>query len=310
MKKIVTLTTNPAVDMNSTTIFVTDEKKISCRETLYNPGGGGLNVSRAIKILGGDSTAIYPSGGHTGRLLESLLDQEKIKHIPIKIQDRTRINFSIIEKKTNRQYRFNNQGAKINKKESEKIIKKIEDITPQPNYLVISGSIAPGLSDNYYNKIVKICNNLDCKIILDTSPKAFKHAIENGVYLIKPNLGEFLKINNIKLKSEKQIIKKAQELIKKGKTEFVVVSLGAAGSIFVSKDYFKHIYSPITPIRSRVGAGDSMVAGITLKLAQNSKVKEAVYYGVAAGASAVMTPGTKLCTKKDTDRLFEIIKKE
>lgn len=310
MKTIVTLTTNPAVDMNSRTNFVTDETKLSCKKPMYNPGGGGINVSRAIKILGGESTAIYPSGGHTGRLLESLLKKENIRQKPVNINEATRINFSIIEEKTNKQYRFNMPGPKINKKESIDIINKIKSIDPLPDYLVISGSLAPGLSDDYHKKIAKTCKDIDCRIIIDTSPKAFKKAIEGGVFLIKPNLREFLEIAGIKLKSEAQIAKKAQQLINENKAEVVIVSLGAAGSLLVTKEYFEHICSPITPIKSRVGAGDSMVAGITLKIAQNSKLLDAVYYGVAAGAAAVMTPGTKLCTKKDTDRLFNIIKKE
>jgi len=310
MKKIVTLTTNPAVDMNSRTNFVTDETKLSCKEPLYNPGGGGINVSRAIKILGGESTAIYPSGGHTGRLLESLLEQENINQIPINIQEATRINFSIIEEKTNKQYRFNMPGAKINNKESETIIEKIQSIDPSPDYLVISGSLAPGLPDNFPRKIAKICRDINCKMIIDTSPRAFRKAIEGGVFLIKPNLREFLEISGIKLESEEQIAKKAQELIYEGKTQVVIVSLGAAGSLFVTKDYFEHICSPITPIKSRVGAGDSMVGGFTLKLAEGKDLKEAIYYGVASGAAAVMTPGTELCRKEDTDRLFKIVKKE
>jgi len=308
MKNIVTLTTNPAVDMSSITNFVTDEKKLSCKEPLYNPGGGGINVSRAIKILDGESTAIYPSGGDTGRLLESLLDKEKIKQIPIKIKETTRINFSIIEEKTNRQYRFNMPGAKINKKESETIIKELESISPSPDFLVISGSLAPGLAFDYYKKITKICKKIDCRIIIDTSPKAFKKTIEGGVFLIKPNLREFLEITGVKLKSEKQIVNIAKNLIKEKKAANIVISLGAAGSLVVTNDYFEHVHTPLTPIKSRIGAGDSMVAGITLKLAQNCKMIDAVHYGVAAGAAAIMTTGTKLCTKKDTEKLFKIIK--
>ncbi len=310
MKKIVTLTSNPAVDIYSNTNFVTDEKKLSCNKPLYNPGGGGINVSRAIKILGGESTAVYPAGKHTGNILKDLLKEEKVKQIPVEIKDSTRINFSIIEDKTNRQYRFNMPGSKLTEKEGKKILEEIKKIDPKPDYLVISGSLAPGLKDNYYNKIAKYCKKINSKIIIDTSPDALKQIINEGVYLIKPNLREFLELTNLTLESEQQIAKKAQDLIKEKKAEIIVISLGAAGSLLVTKDYFEHICSPITPIKSRVGAGDSMVAGFTLKLAEGKDLKEAIYYGVAAGASAVMTPGTELCTKKDTERLFRIVKKE
>ncbi len=310
MKKIVTLTTNPSVDMYSNTDFVTDEKKLSCEKPLYNPGGGGINVSRAIKILGGESTAIFPKGNHTGNILKDLLKKEKVKQIPVEIKDSTRINFSVIEDKTNRQYRFNMPGSKLTKKEGEKIIKEFKKINPTPDYLVISGSLAPGLKKNYYNEIAKYCKKIDCKIIIDSSTESLKEVIKEGVFLIKPNLSEFLNLTDLKLKSEQQIAKKAQEIINENKTEIIVISLGAAGSLLVTEEYFEHICSPITPIESRVGAGDSMVAGITLKLAEEKNLKEAVYYGVSAGAAAVMTPGTELCRKKDTERLFRIVKKE
>ncbi len=310
MKNVITLTSNPAIDMNSITSFVTDETKLSCEKPVYYPGGGGINVSRAIKILGGKSTAIYPKGQHTGEMLKKLLQEEKIDQIPIDIKNSTRINFSIIEEKTNKQYRFNMPGAKLSKKEGEKIINKFKSIKPNPDFLIISGSLAPGLSKDYYKKFAEICNKINCKIIIDTSSDALKNIIEEGVYLIKPNLREFLELTNIELKSEKQIAEKAQDLIKQKKVEVIIISLGAAGSLLVTKNDFEHICSPITPIKSRVGAGDSMVAGLTLKLAQDSSLKESVFYGVAAGAAAVMTPGTELCRKKDTDRLFKIIKKE
>ncbi len=310
MKSIVTLTTNPSVDMNSKTDFVTDETKLSCEKPLYNPGGGGINVSRAIKILGGESKALYPCGGHSGQLLKKLLDEEKINQIPVDIKKPTRINFSIIENKTNKQYRFNMPGAQITNEESEEIIQKFKKIKPKPDFLIISGSLAPSLRTDYYKRIAKICQDINCKIIVDTSPEAFKKILQEGVFLIKPNLREFLEITDTQLESEKQIAQKAQQLIKNKKTKYIIISLGAAGSLLVKEKSFQHICSPITPIKSRVGAGDSMVAAVTLKLAENKKINEAVYYGVSAGAAAVMTPGTQLCTKKDTEKLYKIIKKE
>ena len=296
---------NPAVDQNSSTDFVTDEKKLKCRDVQYDPGGGGINVSRAIKILGGKTKAFYPAGGCTGDLLESLLEKEKIDHSRIDIDGSTRVNIHLLETSTNRQYRFNMPGTPLRESEWIKFLNILSEYTPHPDFVVASGSLPPDMPDDFFAKIARITKKFDSKFILDTSGEPLRQALKEGVYLIKPNLDEFTSLLDEELHSENQIIQGAKKIINEGKCEVIVNSTGAAGTIFVTKHDAHHIYAPLVPINSRIGAGDCMVAGITLKLAEEESLDHAIRYGVASGTAAVMTPGTELCRKQDTERLFE-----
>jgi len=296
---------NPAVDQSSTTKYVTDEKKIRCRNVRYDPGGGGINVSRVINILGGKTKAFYPAGGCMGDFLEELLEREHIHQSRFTINESTRVNIHILEESTNKQYRFNMPGTKIAENEWKTCLKLLEEYSPSPDFLVASGSLPLGVPDDFYARIGRFCHNIDCKFILDTSGKPLIQALDEGVYLMKPNLGEFTDLINEGIDKEQNIISKAKEIIQEGKSQIILISAGAAGSYVITKDFHEHIKSPLTPINSRIGAGDSMVAGVTLKLAQGETIKTAALYGVAAGSAAVITPGTELCRKDDVERLFK-----
>jgi len=308
IKSIVTLTMNPAVDQSSSTDFVTDERKLKCRNERYDPGGGGINVSRAIKILGGHSKAFYPAGGCSGDLLERLLDREKIEHSRISIDGRTRINIHLLEESTNRQYRLNMPGAKVSEGEWRQCLQVIKDFTPSPDYIVASGSLPPGVPDDFYARIARLSKELNSKFILDTSGEPLQKALDEGVFLIKPNLNEFSDLIDETIENEEQIIDTAKDIINQGKCDVIVNSTGAAGTIVVTKDEATHIYAPLVPINSRIGAGDCMVAGITLKLASSVALMYAIRYGVASGTAAVITPGTELCRKDDVERLYKKLK--
>src|SRR5690606_7473159 len=123
----------------------------------------------------------------------------------------------------------------------------------------------------------------------------------------KPNLSELQDLAGRELSGEGEQLEAARELVAEGKSSVVVVSLGAAGALLITQDGHEHIRTPIVPIRSKVGAGDSMVGAISLGLSRGISIGEAVRLGVAAGASAVMSEGTELCRKSDVDRLYEDI---
>jgi len=129
--------------------------------------------------------------------------------------------------------------------------------------------------------------------------------VKEGVYLIKPNVREFREVVGENITEESQIKAEAQKMVKSARCEILVISLGAAGVLMVTDEIAEHILPPTVPIVSKIGAGDSMVAGIVLSLARGNTPRESVVFGVAASAAAVMTPGTELCRREDAERLFE-----
>ncbi|MGM0500195.1 MAG: 1-phosphofructokinase family hexose kinase [Bacillota bacterium] len=304
MKNIVTFTLNPTIDKNSSVDHVKAEDKLYCDKPVFEPGGGGINVSRALKKLGGDSLLLYTSGGFTGKKLDRLLAAENLNKQAVKIDAETRENLIISEKASNLQYRFGMPGPEINDHEYQKIFKILNELKPFPDYLVISGSIPEGVNNDIYAEMASAAKKRDAKVIVDVSGAPLKAAIEEGVFLIKPNLGEFQNLIGEELKDEDQIIKEAQKLVDNKSCQAIVISIGAGGALLVTDQKAEFMRPPTVPIKSKVGAGDSMVAGMVLSLAQGENFKNSFYYGLAAGSAAVMTPGTELCTKEDTDRLY------
>ncbi len=136
------------------------------------------------------------------------------------------------------------------------------------------------------------------------SGEALEAALQEGVFLIKPNVREFRELVGEEIKEESQIKAEAQKMVQSGRCEVLVISLGAAGALVVSGEFAEHLLPPTVPIVSKVGAGDSMVAGIVLSLARGNPLRESVLFGVAAGTAAVMTPGTELCRREDAERLY------
>lgn len=298
---------NPAIDANTSVEQVIAEEKMLCRRPTHEPGGGGINVSRAIRKLGGESIALYTSGGANGRLLQELLDREGLNQYPIPIKDMTRENFIVFEEVSQRQFRFGVTGPTLSEEEWQDCLSTLKNIRPKPEYIVASGSLPPGVPDDFYARVVRIAKELGARIIVDTTGEPLHLAAREGVFLIKPNMRELQDLFKKEMMEESQIQELAADFIKKGRCQVVVVSLGAAGALMVTAEGTKHLRTPTVPIKSKVGAGDSMVGGIVLSLARGWSMTDAVRYGVAAGAAAVMTPGTELCRKEDTDRLYQII---
>ena len=305
MKTIVTITLNPAIDKSSRVAHVVAERKLYCKTPRFEPGGGGVNVARAVKKLGGESLLLYTAGGLTGRRLQELLNEEGLTHRPFPIEDVNRENLVVLEESTGQQYRFGMPGPKLRKEEWESFIQELAVMEPSPDYVVASGSLPPGAPPDFYAKVARIGKKRGAKVIIDVSGEPLHAALQEGVFLLKPNVREFRELVGEEVKEESQIKAAARKIIESGRCEVLVISLGAAGALVVSEKFAEHILSPTVPIISKVGAGDSMVGGIVLSLARGNPLRESVLFGVAAGSAAVMTPGTELCRRKDAERLYE-----
>ena len=304
MSTIITLNMNPAIDKSTSTEHVIAERKLYCGHASYEPGGGGVNVSRAIKKLGGDSKLIYPAGGMSGRMLYELLDKQGVEQQQIPVAGITRENLIVLEQATGRQFRFGLPGPELGREEWDMCLDAVSRTTPVPEFIVASGSLPLGVPSDFYARVARIGKKMGARVIIDTSGKALAQALDEGVYLVKPNVREFKDLAGESISEESQICEAARQMVHEGKSEVMLISLGAAGALLVTRDSAEHIVPPTVPILSKVGAGDSMVAGIVLSLSNGKGLREAALYGIAAGSAAVMTPGTELCRKEDTERIY------
>ena len=305
MALISTLAMNPTIDKSTSIERVVSEQKLRCETPRYDPGGGGVNVARAIRKLGGEARAFFTAGQASGRILQELLEQEKIKTHPIPIEDQTRESFTVYENATGQQYRFSVPGPELSEAEWQNCLDDFCGQNPKPEYIVVSGSIPRGVPEDFYARIAKIAGQNGTRMILDATGGPFLQGVREGVFLMKPNLREFKILAENDLTDESQYIELARQLVTSGQSEVVVVSLGAAGALLIEQRGYRRLCAPVVSIQSKVGAGDSMTAGIVLGLDRGYSMAEAARFGVAAGAAAVMSPGTELCRRKDTERLFD-----
>ena len=310
MIKISTLTMNPAIDKSAQVNQIEPDKKLRCQEPVFTPGGGGINVARAIHNIGGEAQAIYPAGGPTGDMLEQLLEKENIHQYRVKTKNWTRENVSIIEETTNNQYRFEMPGAPLNEHETAQSLETFLKESQAADFLVASGSLPEGVPDDFYAKLAKKTQGNHPKLIIDTSGESLKKLKGSGVFLLKPNLREFREFTGLELLSEEDQKQAGCELVNNGTCEVLVLSLGADGVLLVTRETQVRLRSPKVVVKSRIGAGDSTVAGIVFGLTQDMDLKEAVMFGISCGASTVMSPGNELCQKSEVERIFNQMKED
>lgn len=308
-KSVLTITLNPTVDKSCEADGIKPDKKIRCSQPQYEPGGGGINVSRGLERLGIKSVALFTSGGRTGELLVKLLQKENVDCKAVPVTAETRENFIVVDTTRNDQFRFGMPGEEITPEEADAIHSEILNISPLPEIVVISGSLPPGIKPQFLNKLVKELKAKNVKVIADTSGEALAEILKEGVYLLKPNLGELSKLTGIDELDNDSADEAAKQLIDEGKAEIVVVSMGPQGAYLVTKYETLHVPAPSVKKMSTVGAGDSMVAGMVSVLANGGTHSEMARMGVACGSAATMSKGTGLFTKENAEKLYKWLSK-
>lgn len=310
MTQIVTLTLNPALDKSTQVENVVAERKLRCDAPSWQAGGGGINVARVIHRLGASPLAIYAVGGPQGEMLQTLLDEEGLDQKPVPIEGLTRESFAVREKSSNQQYRFSVPGPSLSESEWQACLAALRELTPVPEYVVLSGGLPPNVPDDFYGQVARWATENRARVILDTHDEPLRKGVGPGIFLLKPNLRELRQLTGQKIEGEEEQRRVLQQVIEDEQATHVVLSLGAAGAVLAGPDGISQIRAPRVTIRSKVGAGDSMVGGIVWALAEGHSPREAARYGVAAGAAAVKTRGTELCQRDDVLELYEQIAEE
>lgn len=305
MAGVLTLTINPALDKSSAVERLIPNEKLRCEEPRFDPGGGGINVSRVLAELGCPSLAIYTSGGATGDLFNQLLEKDsKIEKLTIPIKNWTRENLLIIESSTGNQYRFGMPGPELQEGEWKEVLAIIQKHSSDIQYLVASGSLPKGVPSDFYRELSLIAAKHQIRFVLDTSGEALREGIKGKVFLLKPNLRELRQLTGESLDHEAEQEAAAERLVQEGRSEIVILSLSSAGAVLVTKNQKHRLRAPTVKMISKVGAGDSMIGGIVCGLMRNMDLVDAVRYGIACGAATVASPGTDLCKKEDVEKLF------
>ena len=304
MTDILTVTVNPAIDVASSAEAVVHTHKIRCRDVSRDPGGGGINVARVVSRFGGTCRALYPVGGPLGELLRRLVAQEDVDSICTGIADDTRESFTVCDTTRGREFRFVLPGPEIAEAEWQAILARVAELDPAPGYVVASGSLTPGVPDDFYAELGTIARSRGARFVLDTSGPALSAALEAGVYLVKPNLRELGELVGRPLENERSWREAAESLVETGKAEAVALSLGHRGALLAcAEGTWRAPGLKIEPA-SAVGAGDSFLGGMVWALAGGRDMPDAFRYAVASGSAALLSTGTGLCRWQDVEQLY------
>lgn len=306
MTAILTITMNPALDLSFEVERMIAEEKLRGSALVSHPGGGGINVARVVHRLGGEALAVWIGGGGEGTRLGELLDEEGVRHHQVPAREPVRLSIHVEERATTAMYRFVLPGPALSAAELEAVC---EHVTHAPASLVVlSGSLPQAAPTDFYARLSERVP-AGVRVLLDTSGEPLAKGLAGTVYLAKPNRNELGKLVGRTLATRDDVIAAARETIARHRVEVLCVSLAEEGLVLVTRDTAEHLRAPPVEMVSAVGAGDSTVAGIAVGLARGLPLVDAVRLGVAAGTAAVLSPGSELCSREDTERLFPQIRR-
>lgn len=308
MQDILTVTLNPTVDLSTSVAHVVPNEKLRCASAVTDPGGGGINVSRAIRLLGGESRALVALGGHNGDKLRALLEGQGIRLIPLMAPGETRLSLAVTDAASGDQFRFVLPGPAWNAAGLKAILAAITTAVPHAGYVVISGSVPHGLPDDFGERACAKLGARGARVLVDTSGPALTR-LANGSdcppFALRMDQREAEMLAGRALPGRADSAAFAAELVAAHVADVIIVARGADGSVLATGEDRLHAAAADVPVRSKVGAGDSFVGGFTLALAGGADLARALQWGTAAASSAVMTDATGLCTREDTEALFD-----
>ena len=305
---ILTITLNPTVDFCTTSPGITAGPKLRCTEPQIDPGGGGINVARAVKLLGGQATALVAIGGATGAHLLQLLALEGVPTVAFQGPGETRQSMSVIDQTTGEQYRFVMPGPAWQDHDVPRALASVDQSANEDTLVVLSGSQPPGVAKDFPSILAEHVAGRKARLIVDTSGPALFHLAERpheALYVLRMDGPEGEEMAGRPLNSREDTAEFAASLIAKGVAKNVIVARGPDGSVLASKDGAWHALNPPVKVISKVGAGDSFVGAFTLALAGSEPPEECLRHGVAAASAAVMTEATRLCDPKITASLLD-----
>lgn len=302
---ILTLTLNPALDMATTVPEMVPDQKLRCTEPLLDPGGGGLNVSRAVAALGGESLALVALGGLTGDRLAGLIRAESVPFLALTGPGETRQSLTVTEAQSGRQYRFMLPGPVWSAADQDRVFLLLRASARVGAYGVISGSQPPGVPVDFPAKLARSMAGL--QVLLDTSGAPLRQAVAHpipGLFVLRMDDVEAEELAGHALTTRAQSADFAASLVAQGVAQKVIIARGADGSVLAETGQRLFVKAAPVKVVSKVGAGDSFVAGFVLALARGGNSAQAMAYGAAAASAAVMTDATQLCKLADVERIL------
>jgi len=303
---IVTVTCNPSLDQVIEVLNLSRDDSVRIESQNWYAGGKGVDASRVIVTLGGNTIATGFLGGANGLHLKGLLLNEGVNCDFIRSSEQTRSNIIIFTKEGSKDHiALNSKGPNIAPHELALLFEKIESLARlRPSFVLLGGSLPKGVTETLYAQIIYNLRSLGIKVALDADNQALKLAIKEKPTVIKPNTHEFRRLVGKKVESENQIIRAGQDFLKAG-LEIILVSRGSKGLLVFNKEEAFRIEPPKIEVNSTVGSGDSTLAAFLLGLEKGKNIAESGIMAAAAGAATAMSLGVELVQINDYQNIIQ-----
>lgn len=306
---IYTLTLNPAVDRELTVPAVEFDAVLRASEARVDFGGKGFNVSRLLKGMGVESVAVGFLGGKAGEMLQDGLKNLGIGVDFVWVPGETRTNVSIVTQSGGHYIKVNEKGPLVDAAKQQELLEKIDSLAHPGDWWVLAGSLPPGVSDDFYARIVSVLNKHQSNAILDTSGESLRLGCAEKPCLVKPNAEEAQALTGLPMETPAEIAVAATEIRKLG-AQNVVISIGKAGALLQTAEGTWLTHSPKVKEKNPIGAGDSMVGGLVSALTRGLALKESLGWGVASGAATASLSGTEVGSRSLIESLLAQVRYE
>jgi 1-phosphofructokinase family hexose kinase len=303
MNAIYTITLNPAIDRELTVPNIDYDQVLRSSGQHTDLGGKGFNVSRMLRSLGVESTALGFVGGKSGEFLVEGLQSLGINTDFVWISGETRTNFSLKSASSQHLIKVNEPGPQISVEEQNSLVKKVIDRCHPGDWWILAGSLPPGVPSNFYANLIESIQSREGKVLLDTSGQPLFEGCRSLPYLIKPNHIELNELTGLPVETHDQIFFAAQKVQAMG-IEIIVVSLGKKGALMVTDPEACFVISPTVQEHNPIGAGDSMTAGLVWSFSRGLPLEEALRWGAACGAATASLDGTAVGSLDLVKQLF------
>lgn len=290
---IITVTLNPAVDKTVEIGYFEVGKLNRISSVRLDAGGKGINVSKVIMSLGGNSIATGILGGSTGSFIKQYLDNYEIENDFLRINTDTRTNLKVIDSIKKTTTDINEPGPKITNEDLDVLAKKVLSYICNDTVLVLSGSVPANVDKAIYAKWITAAKAIGAKTILDADGELLKNGIQAGPTIVKPNIHELEMLFGVEIDGMQSADKYARSLIEQNRIEVVAVSMGDKGALFLNKEHSIFAHGIKTEVKSTVGAGDAMVAALAFCTDRGCDFEKSIRLATAAATANVMVTGTQ-----------------
>jgi 1-phosphofructokinase family hexose kinase len=302
---ILTVTINPSVDRNVQVDRLVFEDRAYILARSDSAGGRGMNASRVLDSFGAKTLAIVTSGGASGQRLEKLAAKSGFPVKVVPIHNESRVNLTITDKQ-GLALRLNEQGPLITPEELKRVEKTVASRLESASWLMLCGSIPPGVSTDFYTKLIRLAREHKVKTLLDTDGDALLHGIEAAPSIVSPNQPEAERLLNRALITRVQFLEAAARIKAMG-AEAVMLSLGGRGVVAVNENQLLEVIPPRTDAVSPLGAGDALAAAYVWAATKRKDFADCVRWAVAAGTASAKLPGLEFANLEQTKEVYKSV---